>query len=70
MILGDFLSRIKANNSDQHGLIPIAFNFIEPVTYPTHEFQEVYFNPKDGKLLQNRINSRICSYQILQYTKN
>ena len=47
MILCDFLSRIKADNSDPHGLIPIAFNYIEHVTHPTCEFQAVNFNPKE-----------------------
>ena len=48
MILCDFLSRIKADNSDPHGLIPIAFNYIEPVAYPTYEFQAVDYNPKES----------------------
>ena len=47
MILCDFLSRIQADNSDPHGLIPIAFNYIEHVPHPTCEFQAVYFNPKE-----------------------
>ena len=47
MILCDFLSRIKADNSDPHGLIPIAFNYIEHETHPIGEFQAVHFNPKE-----------------------
>ena len=47
MILCDFLSRIKADNSDPHGLIPIAFNSIEHEAHPIGEFQAVYFNPKE-----------------------
>ena len=47
MILCDFLSRIKADNSDPHGLIPIAFNYIEHEANPIGEFQAVYFNPKE-----------------------
>ena len=47
MILCDFLSRIKADNSDPHGLIPIAFNYIEHEAHPIGEFQAVYFNPKE-----------------------
>ena len=47
MILCDFLSRIKADNSDPHGLIPIAFNYIENVAHPVCEFQAVHFNPKE-----------------------
>ena len=46
MILCDFLSRIQADNSDPHGLIPIAFNYLEHVAYPTCEFQAVYYNPE------------------------
>ena len=49
MILCDFLSRIQADNSDPHGLIPIAFNYIEHVSHPTCEFQAVYYNP--GEIL-------------------
>ena len=47
MILCDFLSRVKADNSDPHGLIPIAFNYIEHEAHPIGEFQAVYFNPKE-----------------------
>ena len=47
MILCDFLSRIQADNSDPHGLIPIAFNYIEHVSHPTCEFQAVYYNPRE-----------------------
>ena len=47
MILCDFLSRIKADNSDLHGLIPIAFNYIEHEAHPIGEFQAVHFNPKE-----------------------
>ena len=47
MILCDFLSRIKADNSDPHGLIPIAFNYIEHEAHPVGEFQAVHFNPKE-----------------------
>ena len=47
MILCDFLSRIKADNSDPHGLIPITFSYIEHETHPIGEFQAVYFNPKE-----------------------
>ena len=47
IILCDFLSRIKADNSDPHGLIPIAFNYIEHEAHPIGEFQAVYFNPKE-----------------------
>ena len=47
MILCDFLSRIKADNSDPHGLIPIAFNYIEHEANPIGEFQAVHFNPKE-----------------------
>ena len=47
MILCDFLSRIKADNSDPHGLIPIAFNYIEHEAHPIGEFQAVHFNPKE-----------------------
>ena len=47
MILCDFLSRIKADNSDPHGLIPIAFNYTEHEAHPIGEFQAVYFNPKE-----------------------
>ena len=47
MILCDFVSRIKADNSDPHGLIPIAFNYIEHEAHPIGEFQAVYFNPKE-----------------------
>ena len=47
MILCDFLSRIKADNSDPHGLIPIAFNSIEHEAHPIGKFQAVYFNPKE-----------------------
>ena len=46
MILCDFLSRIQADNSDPHGLIPIAFNYLEHVSYPACEFQAVYYNPE------------------------
>ena len=46
MILCDFLSRIQADNSDPHGLIPIAFNYLEHVAYPACEFQAVYYNPE------------------------
>ena len=42
-----FLSRIKADNSDPHGLIPIAFNYIEHEAHPIGEFQAVHFNPKE-----------------------
>ena len=41
------MSRIKADNFDPHGLIPIAFNSIEHEAHPIGEFQAVYFNPKD-----------------------
>ena len=47
MILCDFLYRIKADNCDPHGLIPIAFNNIEHVSHPICEFQAVHFNPKE-----------------------
>ena len=47
MILCDFLSRIQADNSDPHGLIPIAFNYIEHEAHPIGEFQAVHFNPKE-----------------------
>ena len=47
MILCNFLSRIKADNSDPHGLIPIAFNYIEHEAHPIGEFQAVHFNPRD-----------------------
>ena len=47
MILCDFLSRIQADKSDPHGLIPIAFNSIEHEAHPIGEFQAVYFNPKE-----------------------
>ena len=47
MILCDFLSGIKADNSDPHGLIPIAFNYIEHEAHPIGEFQAVHFNPKE-----------------------
>ena len=47
MILCDFLSRIKADNSDPHGLIQIAFNYIEHEAHPVGEFQAVHFNPKE-----------------------
>ena len=47
MILCDFLSGIKADNSDPHELISIAFNYIEHVAHPTCEFQAVHFNPKE-----------------------
>ena len=47
MILCDFLSRIKADNSDPHGLTPIAFNYIEHEAHPIGEFKAVYFNPKE-----------------------
>ena len=47
MILCDFLSGIKADNSDPHGLIPIVFNYIEHVAHPIGEFQAVHFNPKE-----------------------
>ena len=46
MILCDFLSRIQADNSDPHGLIPIAFNYLEHVAYPACKFQAVYYNPE------------------------
>ena len=46
MILCDFLSRIKADSSDPHGLIPIAFNSIEHEAHSIGEFKAVYFNPK------------------------
>ena len=47
MILCDYLSRIKADNSDPHGLIPIAFNYIVHDAHPVGEFQPVHFNPKE-----------------------
>ena len=47
MILCDFLSRIQSDNSDPHGLIPIAFNYIEHAAHPTCEFQAVYYNPEE-----------------------
>ena len=47
MILCDFLSRIQSDNSDPHGLIPIAFNYIEHVPHPTCEFQAVYYSPRE-----------------------
>ena len=47
MILCHFLSRNKADNSDPHGLIPIAFISIEHESHPIGEFQAVYFNPKE-----------------------
>ena len=47
MILCDFLSRSKADNSDPHGLIPIVFNYIEHEAHPIGEFQAVHFNPKE-----------------------
>ena len=47
MILCDFLSRIQSDNSDPHGLIPIAFNHIEHVPHPTCDFQAVYYHPTE-----------------------
>ena len=47
MTLCDFLSRIQSDNSDPHGLIPIAFNCIEHVPHPTFEFQAVYYSPRE-----------------------
>ena len=47
MILCDFLSRIQSDNSDPHGLIPIAFNYIEHVPHHTCDFQAVYYNPTE-----------------------
>ena len=48
MILCDFLSRIKSDDSDPHELIPIAFNYIgENVTNPEGlQIVPVQFNPK------------------------
>ena len=47
IILCDFLSRIKADNSDPHGLIPTAFNYIEHEAHPIGEFQAVHFDTKE-----------------------
>ena len=38
---------LKADNSDPHGLIPIAFNYIEHEAHSISEFQAVHFNPKE-----------------------
>ena len=67
MILCDFLSRIQADNSDPHGLIPIAFNYIEHVSHPTCEFQAVYYNPREILTEFYRIEE---IDESLQYTTN
>ena len=72
MILCDFLSRIKADNSDPHGLIPIAFNYIEHEAHPIGEFQAVHFNPKEILAEFYRIEEIVgyATIKNIQYTTN
>ena len=46
MILCDFLSRIKSDDSDPHHLIPIAFHQmeLEPIQFNPNQILEVFYN--------------------------
>ena len=68
MILCDFLSRIKSDDSDPHNLIPIAFHQmeLEPIQYnPNQILEQFYFLEEMGyKIIAEEI-SQENSYMIM-----
>ena len=68
MILCDFLSRIKSDNSDPHNLIPIAFHQLElyPVQYNPKQMLDTFYNFQElGQFLTLQEKPRVENYLIM-----